>query len=320
MSAKSTTADAGVANASPVIEAIDLRKSYGEVRAVDGLSFSVSRGEILGLLGPNGAGKSTTLRMLIGFQYPDAGEVKLVGQNVYKTGHIARHDLGYLPESLPLYTEMDVYGYLRYFGQIKDVKSLPAAIERVVERLDLKAVLRRSCGNLSRGYRQRVGLAQALLSDPDVLILDEPTSGLDPNQIRDFRELIRGLGSERAILLSTHILPEALEVCDRVVILNKGRAVATGSPHDLAAGGSALHSGRIRTERTPSDAVVERFEMVPAGGATPHVWEVRHEMDDKEARDFLRLVVDEDWDLLEWHVGSAGLESVFRRLTLGEAT
>jgi ABC-2 type transport system ATP-binding protein len=220
-----------------------------------------------------------------------------------------------LPEQLPLYAEMHVRAYLRYFARLKRVAPAEPAVERVMERLDLSAVAGRPCGNLSRGYRQRVGLAQALLSDPSVLILDEPTSGLDPNQIHDFRELIRELGRERGILLSTHILPEAMAICDRVLIMNKGRIVAEGSPRELASG-SALHWARVRATVPPSAADRERFGLVAEGAEG--VYMVRRDLAGPEARALLERVVAAEWDLLEWHAGAGALEAVFRRLTLGE--
>jgi ABC-2 type transport system ATP-binding protein len=298
-----------------LIRARGLRKSYGPVRAVQDLSFDVRSGEILGLLGPNGAGKSTTLRMLIGYQFPDAGTIALNGKDVFREGDEARADLGYLPEALPLYAEMSVRGYLSFFAGIKGVTSSRVAIDRVVDLLDLGAVIKRPCGNLSRGYRQRVGLAQALLADPSILILDEPTSGLDPNQIQDFRQLIRSLGHDRAILLSTHILPEALEICDRMLILNRGRTVAEGSPRELAAEAVSLHWARVRAHPAPSAEEMERFAMQQED--QPGVYRIRRDLDREEARRFLGLVIERGWDLLEWHTGAAGLESVFRRLTLG---
>lgn len=312
---QSGTADS-VTSAAPLIDAIGLSKAYGPIVAVHGLSFSVGRGEILGLLGPNGAGKSTTLRMLIGFQLPDSGEVLLSGRNVFRDGDVARRDLGYLPEQLPLYAEMQVRDYLRYFARVKGVSPVRPAVDRVIERLDLSTVADRPCGNLSRGYRQRVGLAQALLADPRVLILDEPTSGLDPNQIHDFRELIRDLGRERAILLSTHILPEAMAICDRVLIMNRGRIVAEGTPRELASGSAALHWARLRASVPPSPADCERFALVAEG--TQGTYAVRRDLHGPEARALLERVVTSGWDLLEWHAGAAGLEAVFRRLTLGE--
>ena len=306
------------------IEASRLVKTYGPVRAVDDVSFAVHRGEILGLLGPNGAGKSTSLRMLVGFQYPDSGEVRLQGRDVYRQGAEARSRLGYMPEALPLYAEMTVRAYLGYFASLKGVAGPAQAIDRVVQDLSLEDVIQRPCGNLSRGYRQRVGLAQALLADPSVLVLDEPTSGLDPNQIHDFRSLIRRLGQERSVLLSTHILPEALEVCDRLVILSRGRVVAEGRPQELAGSGSGLHWVRLRAASPIAPEQCERFGL-EAEGATGQAAErggglvycVRRDLSADDARALLGLVAENGWDLLEWQTGAAGLEAVFRRLTLG---
>ena len=270
------------ADAEILVEARSLSKSYGPVTAVADLSFAVRRGEILGLLGPNGAGKSTALRMLVGFQYPDAGSVFLAGADVLRDGRRARASLGYLPESVPLYPEMPAGRYLEFFAAVKEVRDPRKEIARVAERLDLGRVLHRPCGNLSRGYRQRVGLAQALLGDPAVLILDEPTSGLDPNQISDFRRLLREVGREKAVLLSTHILPEALEVCDRILILSRGRAVAEGSPASLAGGEAALHWARFRAPAPPSPEDCERFGLGVDGTPGPEgavFLRVRRELD-----------------------------------------
>jgi ABC-2 type transport system ATP-binding protein len=309
------------AGAEILVEAQHLHKSYGPVTAVADLSLAVRRGEILGLLGPNGAGKSTALRMLVGFQYPDAGRVFLAGTDVLRDGSRARASLGYLPESVPLYAEMPARRYLEFFAAIKGVRDTRKEIARVTERLDLGRVLHRPCGNLSRGYRQRVGLAQALLGDPAVLILDEPTSGLDPNQISDFRLLLREVGREKAVLLSTHILPEALEVCDRVVILSRGRMVAEGSPAALAGGDATLHWARFRAPVQPPPGESERFGLVVDGTPGPDgavFLRARRELDSDDARALLRYALDHDWELREWGAGAAGLERVFRRLTLGE--
>ncbi len=305
----------------PLVRANGLRKSYGHVRAVDNLSFEVHRGAILGLLGPNGAGKSTALRMLVGFQYPDAGSVHLNGLDVYRDGPMARASLGYLPEAVPLYAEMEVRAYLRFFAGIKGVRHVRPEVDRVVELLDLGGVVGRPCGNLSRGYRQRVGLAQALLSNPAILILDEPTSGLDPNQIHDFRCLLRRLGENRAVLLSTHILPEALEICDRVLILSGGRVAAEGSPGHLAGESGSLEYARLRMPAMPETTDLERFGLeavsppAPGGGL---VFALRSRLGREESRELLRTAVEQNWELLEWGSGASALESAFRRLTLGE--
>lgn len=333
-------------NRTILIRAEKLRKTYGPVVAVSELTFEVRRGEILGLLGPNGAGKSTALRMLIGFQYPDAGKALLHGEDAFQDGPVARRALGYLPESVPLYADMEVRRYLEFFARVKRVNEPRAEVKRVIHRLDLKGVEHRPCGNISRGYRQRVGLAQALLGDPSILILDEPTSGLDPNQIHDFRQLLRDLGRERAILLSTHILPEAIEVCDRVLIMSRGKVVAEGSPADLAGSGQ-VHFVRLRLPSAPQPAEAGRFGLQkegPEGTATAAVqgsgsgargtaaatgapaargeggagiYRIRAALDRAEAQALLRLAVERNWEVLEWGAGAAALETVFRRLTLG---
>ncbi len=303
-----------------LVEAAGLCKAYGPVPAVADLSFVVRRGEVLGLLGPNGAGKSTALRMLIGFQYPDAGSIRLHGHDVLAEGREARQRLGYLPESVPLYAEMPVRRYLAFFAGLKQVPDPGHEVERVIAQLDLDAVRHRPCGNLSRGYRQRVGLAQALLGNPDILILDEPTSGLDPNQIHDFRALLRELGRSRAVLLSTHILSEALEVCDRVLIMSRGRTVGEGHPGELAGTNVAVQWARLRCPDPPSGEEAARFGLVEQETASsPHrVYELRRGLPRAEARALLELSLAREWELLEWGTGSAGLEAIFRRLTLQE--
>ncbi len=222
----------------PMIRAAGLVKHYGSVRAVQDVSLEVGRGEIVGFLGPNGAGKSTTMRMLTGYLHPDAGEVQIAGHPMESEGRQARAALGYLPESTPLYSDMRVDRYLQFVGELRGLsrRARADALERVFEATDLAGYTQRKIGTLSKGYRQRVGLAQALISDPEVLILDEPTSGLDPAEIVRVRDRIVALAETKTILLSTHVLPEVEEVCRRVIILAGGRIVADGSLLDLSAG------------------------------------------------------------------------------------
>ncbi len=229
-----------------MIETTDLRKSYGPTRAVDGISFSIKRGEIVGLLGPNGAGKSTTIRMMTTYLAPDGGRVVIGGRDVEEQPIEVRRMLGYMPDSAPLYHNMRVLDYLDFIAQARDLGSQSTAcIERAVSKCGLAGVLRKSISALSRGFRQRVSLAQAILHDPEILILDEPTTGLDPNQILEIRSLIRELGEEKTVILSTHILPEVSAVCHRAIIINRGRVVADGTLQDLqarASGGSVVVS------------------------------------------------------------------------------
>ncbi len=302
----------------PPVEAQDLTKDFGAIRAVDQLSFRVERGEVVGLLGPNGAGKTTTLRMLTGSLIPTLGRVSLGGFDVLREGPAARARLGYIPEQMPVYGEMTVRGYIAFIASMKGIDAAPSspALERVRKKLDLDDVWERTARSISHGYRKRVGLAQALLGEPELLVLDEPTSGLDPNQIREFRQLLRTLGKERAILLSTHILPEALEVCDRVMILHRGRLVAMDRPDRLvhAEGGAGHVVARVRAATRP-DPGDERAAVAP----TPEsgVWQIDAPWGEREGQEGLRRLMAQGATVLEWRSGTARLEDVFRRLTLG---
>ena len=220
-----------------------LSKTYGEFIAVSDVSFSANKGEIVGFLGPNGAGKTTTIRMLSTYMPPTSGTAEVAGFDIITQSEAVRRSIGYLPENPPLYGEMRVVEYLQFVGTIKGVaaKRLPEALDRVLEQCGLTDVRRKLCGHLSRGYRQRVGLAQAIIHNPAVVILDEPTSGLDPKQIIQIRQLIASLAEGRTVMLSTHILPEVTMVCSKVVIVNKGRTV-------LEEQLSALPSGRSLEE------------------------------------------------------------------------
>ena len=208
-----------------MIEVYGLVKRYGDYSAVSDVTFSAKEGEIVGFLGPNGAGKTTTIRMLATYLPPSSGTAKVAGYDIIKQGDLVRQNIGYLPENPPLFGEMTVEEYLRFFGSIRGFHgaNLKARVLQVLEQCFITDVRRKLCQHLSRGYRQRVGLAQALIHDPKVLILDEPTSGLDPKQIIQIRELIRSLGQKHTVILSTHILPEVSMVCNRVVIINRGK-------------------------------------------------------------------------------------------------
>ena len=210
-----------------MIEVVDLSKRYGDLTAVQGVTFTAKPGEILGFLGPNGAGKTTTMRIITGFMPASSGTVRVCGFDVFDQSMEVRKRIGYLPENPPLYNDMTVVPYLRYAAKLKGMSrgDIAAGLDRVLSTCGLAHVSGRMLGHLSKGYRQRVGLAQALIHDPEVLILDEPTIGLDPAQIRDIRGLIRNLGDKRTVVLSTHILPEVQQVCERVVIISGGRIV-----------------------------------------------------------------------------------------------
>jgi ABC-2 type transport system ATP-binding protein len=215
-----------------MIEVEALSRRYGSRIAVDDVSFRVEPGEIVGFLGPNGAGKTTTLRMLTGYLAPTSGDIRIDGIDAVTNSIRARERIGYMPEGVPLYSEMRAYEYLRHRGAIKSVANLAEAVDRSLELAGVADARTRILGQLSKGYRQRVGLAEALIADPPILILDEPTSGLDPNQVRRFRELVRGFSGKKTVLLSTHILSEVEAVCDRVIIIREGKKVADLVPGD----------------------------------------------------------------------------------------
>jgi ABC-2 type transport system ATP-binding protein len=218
-----------------LIEAEGLVKSFGTLKAVDGITLRVPRGEVLGFLGPNGAGKSTTMRLITGFLEPDAGYARIAGFDVQEHAIEAKRRLGYLPEGAPLYAEMTPKGFLRFVAELRGLQgdSLALAVTKAVQRTGLGPVLDQTIETLSKGYKRRVGIAQAILHDPEVLIMDEPTDGLDPNQKHQVRELIAEMAREKAIIVSTHILEEVEAVCTRAVVINKGRIVADGTAEDL---------------------------------------------------------------------------------------
>ena len=219
----------------PLIEAEGLSKSFGALRAVDGITLKVPRGEVLGFLGPNGAGKSTTMRLITGFLEPDAGRARIGGFDVQEQAREAKKRLGYLPEGAPLYAEMTPRGLLKFVAELRDLRGemMTRSVGLAVEKTGLDPVLDQTIETLSKGYKRRVGIAQAILHDPEVLIMDEPTDGLDPNQKHQVRELIREMAKQKAIVVSTHILEEVEAVCTRAVVINKGRIVADGTAEDL---------------------------------------------------------------------------------------
>ncbi len=301
-----------------MIEVEDLTKVYGDFAAIQGVTFRVERGEVLGFLGPNGAGKTTTMRILTGFMPPTAGRVRVAGYDVFENSLEARRRIGYLPESVPLYPEMTVVSYLSFIASVRRVPDRQEAVERVMEKLGLDDHADVIIGKLSKGYRQRVGLAQALVHDPDVIVLDEPTIGLDPKQIIEVRELIRSLGGDHTVILSTHILPEVSQVCSRVLIINEGEIVAEDTPERLTA---RLKGGeRIFVHLADGAAGVEE-----ALGAIDGVQEVARVGDGKyevtcalgrDVRPILaRTLVERGWDLLELRPIGMSLEEVFLKLT-----
>ncbi len=312
-----------------MIQVDHLTKYYGPRMAVEDLTFSVEPGEVLGFLGPNGAGKTTTMRILTGFIPATAGSARIGGADVMADSLRVRRRIGYLPESVPLYGEMSVRGYLEFMARIKgvrrDVRS--RAVDRALERTATAGVRDQLIGRLSKGYRQRVGLAQALVHDPDVLIFDEPTAGLDPRQIIETRRLIKELGQERTVILSTHILPEVSMTCNRVVIINAGRLVAVDRPDRLA---TRLRRGqRISLEvhggREPVEGALRRIEGVRhvEAEAVPPQGRLRIQVEadpDREIRDQVaRAIVNGGWSLYQLALEQVSLEDIFLRLTTEEA-
>lgn len=319
----------GNPGAGPVLlEVHDLHRDFGPVRAVDGLSFEVREGEIVGLLGPNGAGKTTAMRMFIGHLVPTSGSVRLIGGDVFREGARLKHQLGYLPENIPLYGEMTVQEYLAVAAQLKGLRGPEARreIDRVVTLLSLASMGRRPTAQLSRGYRQRVGLAQCLLGDPRLLILDEPATGLDPNQIAEFRAQLRSWRSRKGILLSTHILAEALMLCDRVLILSRGRLAAAGTPQGLMGPQEGALATQVTVRGSAGDprvglAAAVAIEAIPEPADPDRgdaVWRLSGGLNRDQRQVLLRHLAAGGWEVLEWNTGLSALEQVFRRLTLEE--
>lgn len=316
----------------PLIQAQNLVKHYGSMAAVRDISFRVHRGEVVGFLGPNGAGKSTTMKMLTGFLRPTQGRASIMGIDMAQHAKLAQRHIGYLPENAPLYDEMMVIDFLRFIGEVRGIAKakLGPSLRDAVMRCGLGDVLGKDIGTLSKGFRQRVGLAQALLSDPDLLILDEPTSGLDPNQIVEIRALIRDLGKDKTVLLSTHILSEVQAVCSRAIIINQGTIVADATPEALGAGdggmvvqatlrgrqGSAVALDVLREqlERIPGVSQVRAGIPGPDGSAD---FEIRgsstQSIDLREA--IFEVAVAQNCCLLNLHRQQVSLEETFQRLT-----
>ena len=306
-----------------MIEVEHLSKVFVDVPVVDDLSFFVPEGQVLGFLGPNGAGKTTTMRMLTAFLPPTDGRVVVAGIDLDADPVGLRRKVGYLPENVPLYPEMRVDEYLRFRADIEDVprSEIRANTEYVVDRCMLGDVRRQVIGTLSKGYRQRVGLAGALIHKPPVLILDEPTVGLDPNQIIKIRELITELGRDHTVILSTHILPEVEQVCERVLIIDRGRIVADGSPDDLRSRFVGNPAIRVELRGAGGEAAEALSQLpgvirvVPAGDGR---FTVEHSGEEDPREPVFRLAVERGWVLTEMASERASLEDIFVRLTTRE--
>lgn len=304
-----------------------LTKHYGRIAAVDDISFEMPKGEILGLLGPNGAGKTTTMRILTGYMPPTSGRATVAGYDVFAQSLEARRHIGYLPETVPLYPEMTPRAYLNFIGKIRglDARTRRVRIDDVTDKCKIGDVMHRLVGKLSKGYRQRVGLAQALLGDPEVLVLDEPTIGLDPRQIVETRQVIRNLAGEHTVILSTHILPEVSVTCERVIIINRGKVVAVDTPENLQRRLRGVDMIELEV-RGPVEAVRAAIESIPqvvtvrerANGPETNVFSVDCEVG-SDARELIAsIIVRRGWGLRELRPASVSLEEVFVQLVTAE--
>ncbi len=311
-----------------MIEVQQLTKRYGPFTAVDGVSFNVGKGQILGFLGPNGAGKTTTMRILTGYMPPTEGHARVAGFDLQDQPVEAKQRIGYLPETPPLYPDMTVREYLRFVARIKGVPAAEQAtrVQQVMVRTHVADMANRHCGKLSKGYRQRVGLAQAILHNPDVLVLDEPTAGLDPKQIIETRDLIRSLGGDHTIVLSTHILPEVAQTCHRVVIINKGRVVAEDSPENLTARlqGAASTYVEVDAQGVDAEPVLAAVPGVTAVSVSARNgaltgYEVQSERGLDVRRSVASAVVGAGLGLVELRPMRMSLEEIFLQLTTTDA-
>lgn len=300
----------------------NLTKKYGPQKAVDDISFEVQTGEILGFLGPNGAGKSTTMKVITCFISPTAGTVSLNDYNIHDHSRIIRNRIGYLPENTPLYTDMSIADYLELAAQLQNVPrdQIMSRVRKMIDLCGLGPEQYKYIGELSKGYRQRVGLAQALIHDPEVLILDEPTTGLDPNQIVEIRSLIKEIGKEKTVMLSSHILKEVEATCDRILIINRGQIVANGSTEELrqkAMGANQLLIALKDEYEDVGSAFLERSTVakVETSDKAPHAWIVdsKPEMDSRE--EIFNLCVEKGWIITQMTPIESSLEDIFRKLT-----
>lgn len=311
-----------------MIKVENLTKDYGDYRALDDISFSVEKGEILGFLGPNGAGKTTTMRILTCYSPPTKGKVMVAGYDCFEDSLNVRRKIGYLPERVPLYEDMRVDEYLSFVAKIKGMSSRDTKhkVSQIMGDCGLGDVSKKMISSISRGYRQRVGIAQALVNDPEVLVLDEPTVGLDPKQIKEIRNLIKELAGKHTVILSTHILPEVSLLCSRVIIINEGKLVAVDTPENLTSGSVSrmflrISGDVVKVEKALSSLTdikgVER-ELTASKDACGFIITFDNE---KKARKSIHSVIDTNgWDLIEMRPMETSLEDVFIKLVTKEST
>ena len=305
----------------------NLSKRYAAKTAIEGMSFQVEKGEVLGFLGPNGAGKTTTMRIITGYMPASDGTVRVDGFDVFDKPLEVRRRIGYLPENPPLYLEMTVMGYLRFVAKIKGVPKdkIHQEVARVMERASISDVKERIIAKLSKGYKQRVGIAQALLNDPPVLILDEPTIGLDPKQIHEVRELVKDLAGQHTVVLSTHILPEVEQTCHRVIIIDRGKIVAVDTPQNLRL--QLQGAERVSIEvQGPASEIISKLKAMPgvvnvqkiAENDSRHRFQVEGELRKDIRSDLARAIVQNGWGLYELQSATMSLEDIFLKLTTAE--
>jgi ABC-2 type transport system ATP-binding protein len=301
-----------------------LSKKYGIQNAVDDISFQVKTGEILGFLGPNGAGKSTTMKILTCFIAPTSGKVKIGDHYLHENQEAIKKSIGYLPENNPLYLEMPVMEYLQYVAALQSIEKaiIPSRIREMIRLCGLDLEKHKKIGELSKGFRQRVGLAQAMIHDPEILLLDEPTSGLDPNQIVQIRELIKDLGKEKTVILSTHILPEVEATCDRILIINNGKIVADGTADTLRKQAQGQELLTVRIEGGDSNQIIKELQAIDSVVMVDPVTKdnltltVQSKADSSSARTIFDLCVKNKWYLMQMTPMETRLEDIFRDLTL----
>jgi ABC-2 type transport system ATP-binding protein len=297
------------------IEIKGLSKLYGEQKAVNNISFTVNKGEIVGFLGPNGAGKSTTMKMITGYLEPDAGEITVNGINVGKQPLEAKKKIGYLPESNALYYEMYIREYLNFVAEVHDITNKKQKVEEVIKLTGLTPESNKKIGQLSKGYKQRVGLAAALIHDPEVLILDEPTSGLDPNQIIEIRNVIKEQGKDKLVLFSSHILQEVEAICDRVIIINKGTIVANDSLSNLQ-NRSNTNYVKVGFKEPLEQEWLTRLQGVNAvNKIDTYNWSIETDNPEIVRKNLLGLTVEHNLNIVSLQTQSESLEEVFRSLT-----
>ena len=311
-----------------MIDAIDITKFYGDFPAVTGLSFSVEQGEILGFLGPNGAGKSTTMKILTGFIPPSSGTAKIAGYDIVEQSLQARKHIGYLPETVPLYEDMEVSDYLSFMGQIRGMTSsqIKNRIDEVIQLCRLEEYKNTIIGKLSKGYRQRVGISQAILHEPDVLVLDEPTIGIDPIQVVETRQLIKDLGEDHTLILSSHILPEVSMICDRVIIIHEGQIVAVDDPTNLGTNLAGVERVELEVKGPNREIIpaletisgIQLIERVPVTGGAYHRYHITVDMGKDLRHELATMIVNSGWELLKLQSLGMSLEEIFLRLTIEE--